>query len=216
VCAELGGQEERAISTGDTAAQIPWHLSTPSMTQYGLTYNGVTTIKTVDGGSLRALDFTATKVTLVRHGHLLAPGGTKLQYVNGGANQTVTLTGVHLLTTELKAKLLGLIPVDFTPDSPPPLLVGVTVRSRCCSRTSRRTTRSSTRSRSSSPASTATGTDRPSAGRTTRDTAASLKPVGRPDNEVRAAHCLLSKQPSFETACFRRGLISPRRRAGRR
>ncbi len=115
-----------AATTGDTAAESPWHLSTPSMTQYGLTYNGVTTIKTIDGGSIRAMDFTATKVTLVSMVTYSHQGGTKLQYVDGGANQTVTLTNVHLLTTELKGKLLGIVPVDFTPDNPPPLLVGVT------------------------------------------------------------------------------------------
>jgi len=39
-------------------------------------------------------------------------GGTKLQYVNGGANQTVTLTGVHLLNDRAEGQAARLIPVD--------------------------------------------------------------------------------------------------------
>ena len=120
-------KKNAASSGGNTAAEIPWHLSTPSMTQYSLTYNGTTTIKTVTGGSLQVLDFTAAKVTLVSMVTFSHQGGTKLQYVNGGPNQTVTLNGVHLWTTELKANLLGLIPVDYTPASPPPLPIGLTI-----------------------------------------------------------------------------------------
>jgi hypothetical protein len=120
-------KQNAASSDGNTAAQIPWHLSTPSMTQYSLTYNGITTIKTVGGGTLQVLDFTAAKVTLLSMVTFSHQGGTKLQYVNGGPNQTVTLTGVHLWTTELKANLLGLIPVDYTPSSPPPLPIGLTI-----------------------------------------------------------------------------------------
>ena len=120
-------KRDAATSGGDVAAQIPWHLSTPSMTQYNLTYNGVTTIKTVSGGSLQVLDFTASKVTLVSMVTFSHQALGKLQYVDGGQNQTVTLNNVHLWTTELKANLLGLIPVDYTPSSPPPLIPGLTI-----------------------------------------------------------------------------------------
>jgi hypothetical protein len=116
-----------AAAAGNVAAQTPWHLSTPSMTQYNLTYNGITTIQTVGGGSLQVLDFTASKVTLVSMVTFSQQGGGKLQYVDGGPNQTVTLNNVHLWTTELKANLLGLIPVDYTPSSPPPLIPGLTI-----------------------------------------------------------------------------------------
>jgi hypothetical protein len=73
------------------------------------------------------LDFTADKVTLLSMVTYSHQGGTELQYVNGGSNQTVTLETVHLLTTTMTAKLYGLIPVTFSPSSPPPLLVGLTV-----------------------------------------------------------------------------------------
>lgn len=111
-------------STGNIAAEVPWHLSTPSMTMYNLTYNGVTTIKT-DTGSIQALDFTASKITLVSMVTFSHQGGTKLQYVDGGQNQTVTLENVHLLTTSMTADVLGLLPLTFTPTSTPTALLGL-------------------------------------------------------------------------------------------
>ena len=117
-------KKNAASSGGDVAAEIPWHLSTPSMTMYNLTYNGITTIKTATG-SLQVLDFTASKVTLLTMVTYSQQGGGKLQYVNGGDNQTVTLTNVHLWTASMTANLLGLINVTLTPTSTPTALLGL-------------------------------------------------------------------------------------------
>jgi hypothetical protein len=106
-----------ATSDGNTAAEIPWHLSSPSMTMYNLTYNGVTTVKT-DAGSEQVLDFTAAKVTLLSMVTYSQQGGGKLQYVDGGRNQTVTLTDAHLWTTSITSNVLGLIHQTFTPQNP--------------------------------------------------------------------------------------------------
>jgi hypothetical protein len=114
-----------ASSDGNTAAEIPWHLSTPSMTMYNLTYNGITTIRTINGGSLRVLDFTAQKVTLLSMVTFSHQGGRNLQFVDGGRNQTVTLTRVHLLSTSLTADVLGLLHLTFTPTSTPTALLGL-------------------------------------------------------------------------------------------
>ena len=106
-----------ATSDGNVAAQIPWHLSTPSMTMTGLTYNGVTTINT-DTGPEQVLDFTASKITLLSMVTYSQQGGGKLQYVDGGQNQTVTLTNAHLWTTTFTADVLGLLHQTFTPKNP--------------------------------------------------------------------------------------------------
>lgn len=121
-------KQNTASSDGITAAEIPWHLSAPSMTMDGLTYNGVTTIKT-DTGSEKVLDFTAAKATLVSMVTYSHQAGGKLQYVNGGAGQTVTLTNVHLCSTSLTADVLGLLHQTFTPDAPGLLvpLQGITI-----------------------------------------------------------------------------------------
>ena len=117
-----------ASSGGDVAAVIPWHLSTPSMTMYSLTYNGITSIKTATG-SMQVLDFTASKVTLLSMVTYSQQCCGKLQYVNGGTGQTVTLFNAHLLTTSITANLLGLIHQTFTPANPGLLTVlrGITI-----------------------------------------------------------------------------------------
>lgn len=107
------------------AANEPWHLSTPSMTMWGLTYDGVTTVDTPNG-KVQVLDFTATKVTIDSMVTYSQQGGGKLQYNNGAAGKTVTLTDVTLLTTSLTADVLGVIHATFTPSAPPPLIPGLT------------------------------------------------------------------------------------------
>jgi hypothetical protein len=121
--AEAAGKSP-AVSNNDTAAEIPWHLMTPSMTMYNLTYNGVTAFRT-ENGSERVLDFTATKVTLLSMVTFSHQGGGKLQFVDGGPGGTVTLTDVHLWTTSLTADVLGLVHVTLTPDSTPTALLGL-------------------------------------------------------------------------------------------
>jgi hypothetical protein len=110
--------------TSTIAADQPWHLSTPSMTMWNLTYNGVVTVTTA-AGPVQALDFTASKATILSMVTYSQQGGGKLQYNNSGSGQTVTLTDVTLLTTSLSADLLGLLPATFTPTAPPPLIVGL-------------------------------------------------------------------------------------------
>ncbi|HEU5357421.1 MAG TPA: hypothetical protein VFU65_23310 [Actinocrinis sp.] len=117
-----------ATSDGNTAANLPWHLSTPSMTMYSLTYNGVTTIQTVNGPE-QVLDFTASKATLLSMVTYSQQGEGKIQYVNGGKGQTVTLENVHLWSTSFTADVLGLIHQTFTPANPGLLTVlrGITI-----------------------------------------------------------------------------------------
>jgi hypothetical protein len=121
-------KKNSASSGGNVAAEVPWHLTTPSMTMYNLTYNGVTTIQT-DSGSLKVLDFTASKVTLLSMVTYSQQGGGRLQYVDSGDNKTVTLTTVHLWSASMTANVLGLLKQTFTPDSPGILaaLQGITI-----------------------------------------------------------------------------------------
>lgn len=123
----LPGSALKKAATAATAdvlaADIPWHLSSPSMTMYNLTYNGIVTVRT-QNGPVRALDFTASKITLLSMVTSSQQGDGKIQYNNGGAGKTVTLINTHLWTTTLKGNLLGLLPVTYTPDSPPPLIPG--------------------------------------------------------------------------------------------
>lgn len=113
-----------AADVSDLSA--PWQLTSPSMTLYGLTYNGIVEVPTATGET-RALSFSADKVTIesmVTDGK--EKGGTL--YNNGGEGQTVVVSGhVKLLITDQTGFELGVIPIHYTPDSPPPLPPGLKV-----------------------------------------------------------------------------------------
>ena len=118
--------KDEAAPAQAAGAIIPWHLSTPSMTMYGLTFNGVDTIKTVNGAE-QVLDFTVDKVdieSMVTYSYPGGPNGPR-QYNNAGSGTTTVLTNVHLWTTTMTASVYGLIQVTLTPTSPITTILGV-------------------------------------------------------------------------------------------
>lgn len=118
--------KDEAAPAGNQAALIPWHLSTPSMTMYGLTFNGVDTVQTVNG-SVQVLDFTVNRVDITSMVTYSYPGGAsgERQYNNAGSGTTTVLTNVHLWTTTMTASVYGLIQVTLTPSSPITTILGV-------------------------------------------------------------------------------------------
>ena len=118
--------KDEAAPAQAVGAIIPWHLSTPSMTMYGLTFNGVDTINTVNGAE-QVLDFTVNKVdieSMVTYSYPGGPNGPR-QYNNAGSGTTTVLTNVHLWTTTMTASVYGLIQVTLTPTSPITTILGV-------------------------------------------------------------------------------------------
>lgn len=116
-----------AAPAPDKGALIPWHLSTPSMTMHGLTFNGVDSVQTANG-SLQVLDFTVQRVEIVSMVTYSYPGGPNAprQYNNAGSGTTTVLNNVHLWTTSMTADLYGVpIPVTLTPTSPVTTILGV-------------------------------------------------------------------------------------------
>ncbi|MGW0364169.1 hypothetical protein [Streptomyces sp. NPDC002990] len=102
----------------------PWYLDSSRLTLYGLDYHGIVEVKTGSGKIKKVLKFTADKLdikdlyqTVGKEGHVAhlksRPGSTS--EIRGG---TVTM-----YTESLKGKLFGLIPIEFSPDTPPPLNV---------------------------------------------------------------------------------------------
>jgi hypothetical protein len=118
--------KDEAAAAGNQAALIPWHLSTPSMTMYGLTFNGVDTVQTANG-SVQVLDFTVDRVDITSMVTYSYPGGAsgQRQYNNAGSGTTTVLTNVHLWTTTMTASVYGLIQVTLTPTSPITTILGV-------------------------------------------------------------------------------------------
>jgi hypothetical protein len=119
-----------ATSEGVVAATIPWVLKAPSMTMYGMTYNGVKTVAVLDSSgsytSEQVLDFTGSKTTITSMvTYSIQDGETVCN--DAGPGTTSIAIDPHLMVVSMSAELLGLIPQTYTPSNPPPLPVGLTI-----------------------------------------------------------------------------------------
>jgi hypothetical protein len=122
----LGSRIYGKVASADdipVVAKKPGVMNVDSLTLYNSTYDGVVDMPTAGGGSYKALKFSMDKAVNKPF---------KLTIDEQGGHQTVitskelTTTGtVKFYTSELKGKLFGLIPVTFTPDSPPPLTLPI-------------------------------------------------------------------------------------------
>ncbi|MDT0415855.1 hypothetical protein RM574_10170 [Streptomyces sp. DSM 41982] len=104
-------------------AEDPWTLHTTKLSLHGLGYDGIVKVRTASGKIKNVLKFTASGID-IKDLHQTAVGpGAYTTHVKGAPGSTSKIRDgkVTMYTEELKGKLLGLIPVDFTPDSPPPL-----------------------------------------------------------------------------------------------
>ncbi|WP_436981223.1 hypothetical protein [Streptomyces sp. enrichment culture] len=111
-----------------TPAQVandPWYLEASSLTLKGLDYKGVVNITTPDGRTKQALKFTASGLD-IGDLHQIVKGDNGLTYhveAAKGSTSTIRDGQVTLYTEELKGNLFGLIPITFTPETPPPINV---------------------------------------------------------------------------------------------
>ena len=100
----------------------PGLLETASLTMYNSTYDGVVNLTTGSGKSVRVLKFSMDRA--VNKPFSLTIDG------NGGptvitSDELSTIGTVKFYTQRFEGKLFGLIPVVFTPDSPPPLTLPI-------------------------------------------------------------------------------------------
>ncbi|WP_428814983.1 hypothetical protein SALCHL_004673 [Streptomyces albus subsp. chlorinus] len=111
-----------------TPAQVPnapWYLEASSLTLKGLDYEGVVNITTPDGKSKQALKFTADALDIGDLHQIVKASGGLTYHVQAAKGSTSTIRGgkVTMYTEELKGNLFGLIPITFSPESPPPINV---------------------------------------------------------------------------------------------
>ncbi|MBT2386744.1 hypothetical protein [Streptomyces sp. ISL-11] len=103
----------------------PWFLESDKLTLGGLTYQGIKRITTVNGQEKSVLKFTADSVG-IGDLHQIVNGKDKQNHVAGrGTTSTITGGQVTMYTEELKGKLLGLLPANYTATSPPPMIPGL-------------------------------------------------------------------------------------------
>ncbi|MFG2169834.1 hypothetical protein ACGFMO_00400 [Streptomyces niveus] len=103
----------------------PWQLETTKLTLRGLDYHGIVEVKTGSGKIKKALKFTASEVDIKDlHQKVVYPGG-RTAHVASTPDSTSTIRNgqVTMYTEKLTGNLFGLIPIEFSPDTPPPLNV---------------------------------------------------------------------------------------------
>ncbi|MFE6777204.1 hypothetical protein [Streptomyces sp. NPDC057702] len=101
----------------------PWILESSLLALHGLNYEGIVKVKTWSGREKLVLKFTASSVDIrdLRQ-TVVGPGGTNTHVdARKGSNSTMRDGTVTMYTEELRGNLLGIIPVTFSPDAPPPL-----------------------------------------------------------------------------------------------
>ncbi|MEV6202038.1 hypothetical protein AB0M64_18980 [Streptomyces sp. NPDC051771] len=101
----------------------PWRLESSLLTLSGLKYHGIVEVKTYGGKVKKVLKFTATYVGIKDLHQITEHSEGREAHVRSKSGSTSTITGgtVTMYTEELKGNLLGIIPITFGPESPPPL-----------------------------------------------------------------------------------------------
>ncbi|MGY1438085.1 hypothetical protein [Streptomyces reniochalinae] len=124
-CPEKADVEGTAEQTPAQVANDPWFLEASSLTLKGLDYKGVVNITTPDGKTKQALKFTSSGLDIGDlHQTVKGPGGlTYHVQAAEGSTSTIRDGEVTMYTEELKGNLFGLIPITFSPDTPPPINV---------------------------------------------------------------------------------------------
>ncbi|WP_329404686.1 hypothetical protein [Streptomyces melanogenes] len=125
--------DPKALANAKLASDVPllpdqpWILKTSKLDLRGLNYEGIVEVKTGSGKVKKVLKFTASYVGIDNlHQLVYGPelnGKPTTAHVKARAGSTSTITSgpVTMYTEELKGNLFGLIPITFSPQSPPPL-----------------------------------------------------------------------------------------------
>ncbi|MFF3560043.1 hydrogenase expression protein HypF [Streptomyces sp. NPDC002574] len=120
--ADAAYQETPALLADD-----PWTLHSSLLTLTGLDYKGIVEVKTWSGKVKPVLKFTASTLDIKDlDQEVVGPNGT-VGHVAARKGSTSTIRGgtVTMYTESLKGNLFGLIPIEFTPDTPPPVNVPI-------------------------------------------------------------------------------------------
>ncbi|MFF9475401.1 hypothetical protein ACF1E9_22620 [Streptomyces roseolus] len=101
----------------------PWRLESSRLTLSGLKYHGIVEVKTYGGKVKKVLKFTATYIGIKDLHQITEHSEGREAHVRSrkGSESTITDGTVTMYTEELKGNLLGIIPITFGPESPPPV-----------------------------------------------------------------------------------------------
>ncbi|MFC7825346.1 hypothetical protein [Streptomyces sp. NPDC057375] len=103
----------------------PWYLNASSLLLKGASYEGVVQVKTANGTTKRVLKYVISDGTDIGDLHQTVKdkqsGKTYHVQAAKGSTSTIRDGDTVMYTESISGNLLGLIPVTFDPDNPPPL-----------------------------------------------------------------------------------------------
>ncbi|MEU6401158.1 hypothetical protein [Streptomyces sp. NPDC046985] len=106
-------------------ADDPWYLNASSLLLKGADYKGVVEVRTADGTVKKVLKYVISGGTDIGdlHQEVQDKQAGKTYHVQASAGSTSTIRGgdTVMYTESISGNLLGLIPITFSPDNPPPL-----------------------------------------------------------------------------------------------
>ncbi|WP_031224811.1 hypothetical protein [Streptomyces roseochromogenus] len=106
-------------------ADDPWYLDASSLLLKGADYQGIVEVKTASGTTKKVLKYVISGGTDIGDLHQTVKDklSGKTYHVQAAKGSTSTIRGgaTTMYTESISGNLFGLIPMTFTPDSPPPL-----------------------------------------------------------------------------------------------
>jgi hypothetical protein len=103
----------------------PWYLSASSLLLKSADYKGIVEVKTASGVTKKVLKYVISGGTDIGDLHQTVNDklSGKVYHVQASQGSTSTITGgdTTMYTESISGNLFGLIPITFSPDSPPPL-----------------------------------------------------------------------------------------------
>ncbi|MEU0950594.1 hypothetical protein ABZ379_49495 [Streptomyces canus] len=112
---------------GITVADNSWTLKASSLLLKGADYQGIVKVKTASGETKKVLKYVISDGTDIGDLHQTVTDRGTTYHVQAGKGTKSTITGgkTVMYTESISGNLLGLIPITFSPDNPPPLNIPV-------------------------------------------------------------------------------------------
>ncbi|MFI2431067.1 hypothetical protein [Streptomyces sp. NPDC018693] len=121
----LATDDESGVDNKIAVADEPWHLEASSLLLKGARYEGVVQVQTRNGVKKQVLKYVITGGTDIGDLHQIVKdkqiGKTYHVQAGKGTMSTIRKGDTVMYTESISGNLFGLIPVTFSPDSPPPL-----------------------------------------------------------------------------------------------
>ncbi|MEU2378353.1 hypothetical protein [Streptomyces misionensis] len=117
--------DEGGVDNQVPVADDPWYLSASSLLLKGADYQGIVEVRAANGTTKKALKYVVSDGTDIGDLHQTVQdklsGKTYHVQAAKGSTSTIRDGKTVMYTEKISGNLFGLIPMTFSPDSPPPL-----------------------------------------------------------------------------------------------